>query len=566
MTDILALGLIPQPQRILVDAEDVDGFTLDAATVIDADEAGSATAAWLRSVLGAATGLPLRDGTGPANALTLRVTENAGADADAIVDDSAQLGPEGYRLTVTRGGAAITAASPTGVFYGAQTLRALLPAAAYRRARIDDGPWRLPLLRIVDQPRFGWRGVLLDVARHFLPKQDVLRFIDLIALHKLNVLHLHLTDDQGWRIEIRKYPRLTEVGSWRRQSPIGDRRHGRFDGRPHGGYYTRDDIREIVAYAAERHVTVVPEIDVPGHAGAAIAAYPWLGNTDVPGQPAETEVATEWGILEHVLNAEAATLDFLHEVFDEVMDLFPARHIGVGGDECPTGPWEASPRAQARIAELGLAGADAIRHWYVARLAEHLATRGRVLFGWDEICDGDLPSDAVIASWRGTEGAITAARRGNDVVLCPEDQVYLDYRQSDDPAEPVPVGTVSSLAHVYAFEPVPAELTEEESAHVLGAQCNLWTEHIDTVRHLDYMAFPRIAAFAETVWCERSARDHSEFASRLAVHEHRLAALGVEYRRSGGPLPWQSRPDAPGRPREPGLPAGLPRQPALDQD
>jgi hexosaminidase len=521
------------------------GFTLDDATVIDADEASSGAASWLRGVLGAATGLPLRDGAGPANAITLRVVPSS---ADAVGDDGAEIGTEGYRLTVSRDGAAVTAASPAGVFYGVQTLRALLPAAAYRRARIDDGPWRLPLVRIVDRPRFGWRGVLLDVARHFLPKQDLLRFIDLIALHKLNILHLHLTDDQGWRIEIRGYPQLTEVGGWRRESPLGDRRHGRFDGRPHGGYYTRDDIREIVAYAAERHVTVVPEIDVPGHAGAAIAAYPKLGNHDVPGLPAEPEVATGWGILEHVLNAEQSTLDFLYDVFDEVMDLFPARHIGVGGDECPIGPWEASPGARARIAELGLADANAIRTWYVARLAEHLATRDRVLFGWDEICDGDLPPDAVIASWRGTAGAVIAARRGNDVVLCPDDQVYLDYRQSDDPAEPTPVGTVSSLAHVYAFEPVPAELTTDESVHVLGAQCNIWTEHIDSARAIDYMAFPRLTAFAETVW-SAPARDYADFEKRLAVHEHRLNALGVEYRHATGPLPWQSRPDAPGWPR-----------------
>jgi hexosaminidase len=543
MTDTSGLGLIPQPQRVLLGAQ--DGLALDGATVIDADEASSGAASWLRGALGAATGLPLRDGTGPANAVTLRVVPPEG---DPGAEDGTGIGAEGYRLTVTLDGAEVIAASPAGAFYGVQTLRALLPAAAYRRARIGDGPWRLPLVRIVDRPRFGWRGALLDVARHFLPKQDLLRFIDLIALHKLNVLHLHLTDDQGWRIEIRRYPRLTGVGAWRRESPLGDRRNGRFDGRPHGGYYTQDDIREIVAYAAERHVTVVPEIDVPGHAGAAIAAYPQLGNTDAPGWPDEPEVATEWGILEHVLNAEQSTLTFMQHVFDEVMDLFPARHIGVGGDECPTGPWQASQRAKERIEELGLVDADAIRTWYVAQLAEHLATRGRVLFGWDEICDGDLPPDAVIASWRGTAGAITAARRGNDVVLCPQQQVYLDYRQSEDPGEPIPVGTVSSLAHVYAFEPVPAGLTEDESAHVLGAQCNIWTEHIDSARAVDYMAFPRLAAFAETVW-SAPARDYAGFESRMAVHEHRLAALGVEYRRAAGPLPWQSRPDAPGWPR-----------------
>jgi hexosaminidase len=529
------LGLIPRPQQVLHRTE--GWFTLGARTVIDADEGSAAVAAWLRGALGAPTGLPLPSGTGPGDAVTLRV--DPGIDAAS---------PEGYRLAVRPGGVTVTGGSAAGVFYGAQTLRALLPATAYRRARIDDGPWRLPLADIADRPRHGWRGTLLDVARHFLPKQDLLRFIDLIALHKLNVLHLHLTDDQGWRIEIRRHPRLTEVGAWRRESPVGDRRHGRFDGRPHGGYYTRDDIREIVAYAAQRHVTVVPEIDVPGHAGAAIAAYPHLGNTDLPGRPAEPEVATRWGILDHTLNAEPATLDFLRDVFDEVMDLFPARHICVGGDECPTAPWEASARARERIAQLGLADADGLRHWYVARLAEHLAARGRILLGWDEIGDGDLPAGAVIASWRGTAGAVAAARQGHDVVLCPEDQVYLDYRQSQHPGEPTPVGAVSSLAHVYAFEPVPAALTEAEAAHVLGAQCNIWTEHLDSARAIDYMAFPRLAAFAEAVWSGPPG-DYPDFERRLAVHEHRLDALGVEYRRPAGPLPWQSRPDAPGWPR-----------------
>ncbi len=543
------LGLIPRPQRL--DRETEGWFTLDEATVIDADDASAHAVAWLRSTLAPATGLLLRDGHGDANVIRLRVETPGPADNAGAQPSS----PEGYRLTVTPASVTLTAPSAAGLFYGAQTLRALLPAAAYRRARIDSGPWRVPALTVRDAPRFGWRGALIDVARHFLPKHDLLRFIDLIALHKLNVLHLHLTDDQGWRLEIRAYPRLTEVGGWRRQSPIGDRRNRRHDGRPHGGFYTQDDIREIVAYAADRHVTVVPEIDVPGHCGAAIAAYPELGNTDVPGRPAEPEVATTWGILDHTLNAEPATLAFLRDVFDEVVELFPSRHIGIGGDECPTGPWRASPRAQARIAELALPDADAIRHWYVARLAEHLAGHGRAAYGWDEILDGrgagatEPPAGTVIASWRGRAGAITAARRGNDVVLCPEQQVYLDFRQSADPHEPIPVGTVSSLEHVYAFEPVPAELTEAESVHVLGAQCNTWTEHMDSARVVDYMTFPRLAAFAETVWSDPAARDYAGFTARLAVHEHRLAALGVEYRRASGPRPWQTRPDAPGRPR-----------------
>ena len=552
------LGLIPRPQHVSLDAG--AWFTIGPATVIDADEASAGAAVWLWGALAAASGFALRISTGGTGTADADADSDAGADgvirlrvADPREGENnrptnrGQLG-EGYELVAGAGGVAITGGGPAGVFYGAQTLRALLPAAAFRRARTGVESWRVPAVTVTDRPRFGWRGALLDVARHFLPKHDLLRFIDLMALHKLNVLHLHLTDDQGWRLEIRRHPLLTGVGAWRRESPVGDRGHGRFDGRPHGGYYTQDDIRELVAYAAARHITVVPEIDVPGHTGAAIAAYPHLGNTDAPGHPAAPEVATGWGIYEHVLNAEQSTLEFLYDVFDEVTDLFPSRHIGVGGDECPTAEWEAGPRAQARIAELGLPGADALRFWYAARLAEHLAKRDRVLFGWDELADGELPPGAVIASWRGRDGAVAAARRGHDVVLCPEDQVYLDYRQSDDPGEPTPVGTVSTLAHVYAFEPVPPGLTAAESAHVLGAQCNLWTEHIDSARALDYMAFPRLAAFAETVW-SAPERDYADFERRLTVHEHRLAAFGVEYRRATGPLPWQSRPDAPGRPR-----------------
>ena len=540
------LGLVPIPDSVTRG----DGwFEFDHKTVLDVDPGAESAGTWLRAALSPATGLPLHDGAGPGNAVSIRI-------------ETADLAPEAYRLSVSPDQVLIEAGSPAGAFYAAQTLRALLPAAAYRRAQTIDGPWRVPVVKIADGPRFGWRGAMVDVARHFLPKQDLLRFIDLIALHKINVLHLHLTDDQGWRIEIRRYPRLTELGGWRRESPIGDRRHGLADGRPHGGYYTQDDIREIVAYAADRHITVVPEIDVPGHTGALLAAYPELGNTDMPGRGPhgrsdEADAAggagaagavTQWGILDDVLNAEQSTLEFLHGVFDEVMDLFPGNRIGVGGDECPTGQWAASPRAQARMTELGLTEPDEIRTWYVARLAEHLARRGRTLFGWDEICDGALPPDVVVASWRGTAGAITAARLGHNVVLCPDVQVYLDYRQTDEPNEPIPVGTVTSLAHVHAFNPIPAELSPDEAAHVLGAQCNIWTEHMDSARVIDYMAFPRLCAFAETVW-SGPGQDYEGFSRRLAVHEQRLDALGVEYRHASGPLPWQTRPDAPGWPR-----------------
>ncbi|HEV2640735.1 MAG TPA: beta-N-acetylhexosaminidase [Actinocrinis sp.] len=526
-------GLVPRPQS----ATRAEGwFELDRETTLHAAPELEHAAAWLRSALSPATGFPLRDGpAGPDNAISFRLAAH-------------DLGAEGYRLSVRPGEVTVEAGGPAGAFYAAQTLRGLLPPAAYRRSAIGGQTWRLPCGTVADTPRFGWRGVMLDVARHFLPKQDVLRFIDLAAMHKLNMLHLHLTDDQGWRIEIRRYPKLTEVGGWRRESPLGDRRRGLADGRPHGGYYTQDDLREIVAYAADRYITVLPEIDVPGHTRAAIAAYPELGNVDLPDCPADPEVATTWGIHDQVLNAEQATVDFLCHVFDEVMDLFPGRWIGVGGDECPTAEWAASPRARARMSELGLTGPDEIRGWYTARLAEHLARNGRTLFGWDEICEVDLPPGAVVASWRGVDGAVTAAGQGHEVVLCPEEQVYLDYRQADGADEPIPVGTVSSLAHVHAFDPVPAALGPEGARHVLGAQSNIWTEHMDSARVIDYMAFPRLCAFAETVWTG-PGQDHQGFLRRMGDHEQRLDALGVEYRHPSGPQPWQSRPDAPGWPR-----------------
>jgi hexosaminidase len=542
-------GLVPKPAETAA----ADGwFELGPDTALDADagggdSGGGGAAAWLRGALAPATGFPL------AASGSVARTTNVITFRSAAVG----LGAEEYRLTVSPLSVAIEAGGPAGAFYGAQTLRALLGPAAYRTARIGAAsPWRIPALTIADRPRFGWRGALLDVARHFLPTREVLRFIDLIALHKLNVLHLHLTDDQGWRVEIRRHPRLTEVGGWRRESPVGDRRHGRFDGRPHGGYYTQDDIREIVAYAADRHITVVPEIDLPGHTGAAIAAYPELGNRDVPGAPAEPAVNTGWGIHETVLNAQESTLAFVFEVFDEVLELFPGPYIGIGGDECPAVQWENSPRALARVAELGLPAPDAIRGWYTEQLGRYLAERGRTLYGWDEIYDSgiepparDDEHGAVIAAWRAAEHAVTAARSGYRVVLCPEDEVYLDWRQADGPGEPTPVGKVTSLEKVYAFEAVPPGLAGTPDAdRVLGAQCNIWTEYLDSARAIDYAAFPRLCAFSEAVW-SGGERDFEGFRGRLAVHERRLDALGVEYRRASGPLPWQSRPDAPGWPR-----------------
>ena len=511
-----------------------------------ADPALAPVARVLREQLLPGTGCTLPPGRGGIElALDPDLAAGAGAGAGSGTEPGTEPGTgpdtEAYRLTITPDGIRIAAGGPAGAFYGVQTLRQLLPPHTLRRTALDEGPWELACVEIEDRPRFAWRGVLLDVARHFFTKRDVLRVLDQMALHKLNVLHFHLTDDQGWRLEVKRYPRLTEIGSWRTESKPGWNETG--DGRPHGGYYTQDDIREIVAYAAARHILVVPEVDVPGHTQAAITAYPELGNTG-----AQLAVETGWGVKSNILNVSDGTLDFVRNVFDEVIELFPSPIICVGGDECPKDQWKASEAAQARMAELGLRNEDELQSWFIRQVSDHLEARGRQLLGWDEILEGGLPPAATIVSWRDNHGAVRAAREGHQVITSPARQVYLDYRASDSADEPVPVGTVLPVEEVYAFEPVPEELRGTPAAElVIGAQCGLWTEAIDNVRALDYQAFPRMSAFAETVWCAPS-RDGAAFAERLAHHLERLEALGVEYRRPEGPRPWERRPGVRGRP------------------
>ncbi|WP_037907141.1 beta-N-acetylhexosaminidase [Actinacidiphila yeochonensis] len=557
------MDLIPTPRHTATySADDSRAFTLNHATVLHEGPGTAGAARWLRSTLGAATGLPLPPGTG-----------SPGGTVRLALDPTVPGGPEGYRLTVDpASGVRVTGGGPAGVFWGAQTLRQLLGPDAFRRAPVREREWRVPACHLSDAPRFRWRGLLLDVCRHFLPKDGVLRYLDLMAAHKLNVLHLHLSDDQGWRIEIRRHPRLTEVGSWRKRSKVGLRESPLWDERPHGGFYTQDDIREIVAYAADRHITVVPEIDIPGHSQAAIAAYPHLGNADVV-DTAALGVLDHWGVNPNVLAPTEEVLRFYEGVFEEVLELFPSPYVHVGGDECPKDQWRASPTAQARVRELGLAGEEELQSAIVRHFDCWLADRGRRLVGWDEILESGprtvpeggpradgapgtrggygLTGGAVVSSWRGYAGGVAAARAGHDVVMCPETRVYLDWRQSDAPDEPIPVKHVRTLEDVYRFEPVPPELTEAEAAHVVGVQANIWTETMDSVRALDYMAFPRLSAFAEVAWSALPApedRDWAGFETRMRAHYGRLDALGVEYRPPGGPRPWQRRPGVLGRP------------------
>ncbi|SEN59696.1 hexosaminidase [Actinacidiphila rubida] len=535
------MDLIPTPSHSTAYAADAT-FTLTPGTALEAGPGAEAAARWLRAAVGAATGLPLAP---------------AGPSADGVVrlavDETVPGGPEAYRITVDpASGVRITGADPAGVFWGAQTFRQMLGPDAFRRAPVRERVWEVPCGHLSDAPRFGWRGFMLDVARHFMPKDGVLRYLDLMAAHKLNVLHLHLTDDQGWRLEIRRYPELTAKGAWRARTKVGLRESTLWDERPHGGYYTQDDIREIVAYAAERHITVVPEIDMPGHSQAAIAAYPELGNADVLDTGALPVLPT-WGVNPNVLAPSDEMLTFYENVFTEVLELFPGEFVHVGGDECPKDQWRESTAAQTRIKELDLEDEDGLQSWIIRHFDRWLADRGRRLIGWDEILEGGLAPGAAVSSWRGFAGGIAAAKSGHDVVMCPESHVYLDWRQSDSPDEPVPIAHVRTLEDVYRFEPVPAALSEEEARRVIGTQANVWTEVMDSARVVDYMAFPRLAAFAEVAWSDLPApgeRDWAGFEDRMRTHYRRLDALGVEYRRPEGPLPWQRRPGVVGRPKE----------------
>ncbi|THA68731.1 beta-N-acetylhexosaminidase [Streptomyces sp. A0642] len=536
------MELIPAP--VSAGDQGRGGFVLDPSTTIDAAPGTESTERWLRATLGAAFGLPLAPGgEGAARAIRLRVDPS--------------LASEGYRLTTEPDeSAVITGGSPAGVFWGAQTLRQLLGPEAFRRAPVGGRTGTaLAATDIEDRPRFGWRGLMLDVSRHFLPKDEVLRYLDLLAAHKLNVFHFHLTDDQGWRIEIKRHPRLTEVGAWRARSRYGHGASELWDETPHGGYYTQDDIREIVAYAAERHIRVVPEIDIPGHSQAAISAYPELGNTDVV-DTAALSVWDDWGVNPNVLAPSDHTLRFFEGVFEELLELFPAQtspFIHIGGDECPKDQWKQSPAAQARIRELGLADEDELQSWFIRHFDTWLTARGRRLIGWDEILEGGLAEGAAVSSWRGYAGGIAAAEAGHDVVMCPQQQVYLDHRQDGGPDEPMPIGYVRTLEDVYRFEPVPPALSEDAVRHVLGTQANVWTEVMQNRSRVDYQTFPRLAAFAEVAWSALPAsgeRDFADFERRMAAHYARLDALGVEYRPPGGPLPSQRRPGVLGRPKE----------------
>ena len=420
---------------------------------------------------------------------------------------------EGYELRIEPHAIRLVARTGHGLFNGSLTVWQWLTADTAKANAI-----RVPCVRILDYPRFAWRGLMLDSARHFQPPEFVERLIDEMAWHKLDVLHWHLTDDQGWRIQINKYPELTAIGAWRTPASL----HG--DAPRYGGFYTQDEIRAIVRYAAQRYVTIVPEIDMPGHAQAAIAAYPQFGVTGK-----RPPVSPDWGVHTYLYNVDDATFSFLEDVLGEVMDLFPGRYIHIGGDEAAKDQWLASAQVRRRMRKLGIADANALQGHFTARIGKFLAAHGRRLIGWDEILQGGVPKDATVMSWQGEAGGIAAARQGHDVVMAPSPLMYFDHIQSNLHSEPPGRPDVVSLHDVYAYEPVPRALDAVQARHVLGAQANLWTEYMDSPQRVEHAAFPRAAALAEVLWSPDSRRDWPGFLARLPEQFARYRRFGIAY-------------------------------------
>ena len=509
-------NIIPQPQQVVADAS--APFTLNSNTVIyvqtnSQDMKRNAT--MLASYIQEATGIRPTIG---------KLVK--GNPAIILSIDKTISNAEGYRLNSDAKQIRIAGASAAGVFYGIQTLRKSLPLCNGKATQVS-----IPAVHITDAPRFAYRGTHLDVSRHFVTADSIRQFIDMLALHNINRFHWHLTDDQGWRIEIKKYPLLTKIGAKREQTVIGHNT-GKYDGIPYDGYYTQQQIRDIVKYAADRYITIVPEIDLPGHMQAALAAYPELGCTGGP-----YKVWQKWGISDDVLCAgNDKVLAFIDNVLKEVTQLFPSKYIHVGGDECPKVRWKDCPKCQARIKALHLEAKDGhsaeerLQSYVITHASNYLKSLGRNTIGWDEILEGGLAEGATVMSWRGEAGGIAAAKQNHDVVMTPNSYLYFDYYQSLDKAnEPQAIGGYLPLQRVYSYEPMPEELTAEEARHIIGVQANIWTEYMPTFKHMQYMALPRVAALSEVQWTQPQLKDYTDFTNRLIGLTHLYDRLGYNY-------------------------------------
>ena len=499
-------GVVPLPQEVTL--TNGNPFVLSPSTKIfypEGNDKMKKNAEFLASYIKEITGYELATATG-----------QPGKGISLVIDQSIQ-NPEGYQLTVSDNGIRIAGSTDAGVFYGIQTLRKSIPATA-QGMNVE-----LPAATINDYPRFAYRGMMLDVSRHFFPVDSVKTYLDILALHNQNTFHWHLSDDQGWRIEIKKYPELTQIGSKRKETVIGHN-SGTYDGKEYGGFYTQDQIRDVINYAAERHITIIPEIDMPGHQLAALATYPELGCTGGP-----YDVWGQWGVADDVICAgNEKSMQFLEDVLSEVIDLFPSEYIHVGGDEAGKSAWKKCPKCQALMKEKGMKNVDELQSYMIHRAEEFLNSKDRKLIGWDEILEGGLAPEATVMSWRGEDGGIKSARMGHDVVMTPGNYMYLDFYQADPKTQPYAIGGYTPIKKVYSYDPVPADsLTAEECRHILGVQANTWTEYIQTPEHLEYMMFPRALAVAEIGWTPQELRTWEDFKPRMNNHISKLHRMGI---------------------------------------
>jgi hexosaminidase len=507
------VSIIPAPLKI---EQNKGFFQVGPATVIFSDQQTKNIADDFAKALSRSSQICDVNGSMESKTNCIQFKINAGLNA---------LGQEGYRIKVKENNILIESSAIQGVFYGMQTLKQLCPVEIFAGQIATDQNFQIPCCVIEDMPRFKWRGLNLDVSRHFMPKEFIKKYIDLLAMHKMNMFHWHLTDDQGWRIEIKKYPKLTSVGAWRKETIIGywSTEPHVYDGKPHGGYYTQDDIREIVAYAKERFITIVPEIDMPGHFQAALAAYPQFGNTDQ-----SLSVWTTWGVSENILNIDPETIQFCHDILTEVFDLFPGQYIHIGGDEVNDLQWRKSPKVQSCMKELGLKDESEIQPWFTKTMYSFVTKHNRTLVGWEQIMNDNL-SGAIVETYLGAEPTIKAIKSGCDVVMCTSTKVYLDKYQGNPKKEPIATG-LTPLKTVYTYEPVPKSLTPSEKEHILGVEGQVWTEYMPNPQHVEYMTFPRACAIAEIDWTSSDRKNYGDFHKRLKIHLERLKNLNVNFR------------------------------------
>ena len=500
------INVIPKPVKT---SAINNKFSLNPKTVIVANNTNSFEVQFLKESIKQQTGLEI----------IAKNSHKIGSRIHLILEPESQFpNKEAYQLNILGDRVAIYASTNQGLFYGIQTLLQLIPFTT------NATDIKLDNLMTDDIPKFQWRGMHLDVSRHFFPKEFIKKYIDYLAMYKMNTFHWHLTDDQGWRIEIKKYPKLTEVGAWRNGSMIGHYTDQTFDDIRYGGFYTQEEIKEIVAYAKERHITVVPEIEMPGHALAALASYPEFSCTGGP-----FEVGKSWGVFDDVFCPKEETFAFLENILAEVMALFPSEYIHIGGDECPKVRWKSCSHCQKRIKDENLKDEHELQSYFIQRIEKFVNSKGRKIIGWDEILEGGLAPNAAVMSWRGTEGGIAAAKQKHFVVMSPGSHCYFDHYQGEPKNEPIAFGGYTNVEKVYSFNPIPKELSEEESKYILGAQANVWTEYINTPEHVEYMVFPRIAALAEVLWGTSNPNEYKVFETRLIQHFERYEKKGINY-------------------------------------